>query len=109
MSYQVLYPILLDLLDGNPFRDSADLQVAGNSAPVLGDGGLQAPAAMQHLAGVLTDTWTLLLDCRLHLEISSQLFGYLFFFINASLFNSLMERGTNVLVPTEYICWLVQR
>uniref|UniRef100_A0A3Q3W3Z8 Uncharacterized protein n=1 Tax=Mola mola TaxID=94237 RepID=A0A3Q3W3Z8_MOLML len=44
--------------------------------------------------GILTNTWTLLSDCQLHPEISSQLVGYLFFFINASLFNSLMERGS---------------
>lgn len=104
MSYQVLYTILLDLLDGNPFSESADLQLTGDSAPALGNSGLQVPAEMQHLVGVLTDTWRLLSDCQLHLEISSQLVGYLFFFINASLFNSLMERGTSVLVPTEYIC-----
>uniref|UniRef100_A0A3Q3N7Q2 Uncharacterized protein n=1 Tax=Labrus bergylta TaxID=56723 RepID=A0A3Q3N7Q2_9LABR len=42
---------------------------------------------------VLTETWKLLSDCQLHAEISSQLIGYLFYFINASLFNSLMERG----------------
>lgn len=42
---------------------------------------------------VLTESWTLLSDCQVHVEISSQLIGYLFYFINASLFNSLMERG----------------
>lgn len=104
MSYQVLYPILPDLLDGNPFRESPDLQVTGESARVLGSGGLQVPAEMEHLVEVLTDAWRLLSDCQLHPEISSQLVGYLFFFINASLFNSLMERGSSASVPTEYIC-----
>lgn len=103
MSYQVLYTILPDLLDGNPFSESLDLQVAGESARVLGSGGLQVPAEMQHLVEVLTNAWRLLSDCQLHPEISSQLVGYLFFFINASLFNSLMERGTSVSVPRVYL------
>lgn len=42
---------------------------------------------------VLDKTWELLTDCQLHPEICSQLIGYLFYFINASLVNSLMERG----------------
>lgn len=99
MSYQVLYPILPDLLDCNPFRENPGLQVTGESARVLGNGGLQVPGEIQHLVEVLTDTWRLLSDCQLHPEISSQLIGYLFYFINASLFNSLMERGTSASVP----------
>lgn len=98
MFYQVLYPILPDLLDCNPFRESPDLQVTDESARVLGSGGLQVPCEIQHLVEVLTNTWRLLSDCQLHPEISSQLIGYLFYFINASLFNSLMERGTNASV-----------
>ncbi len=98
MSYQVLYPILPDLLDCNPFRKCPDLQVTVESVRVLGVVGLQVPDEMQHLVEVLTDTWSLLSDCQLHPEISSQLVGYLFYFINASLFNSLMERGTSLSV-----------
>uniref|UniRef100_A0A8C2WFV4 Si:ch211-176g6.2 n=1 Tax=Cyclopterus lumpus TaxID=8103 RepID=A0A8C2WFV4_CYCLU len=86
LSHQFLYPILPALLDCNPFRESAR---------VPGSGGLQVPGEIQHLADVLTETWRLLRDCQLHPEISSQLVGYLFYFINASLFNSLMERGTS--------------
>uniref|UniRef100_A0A671VJ27 Si:ch211-176g6.2 n=1 Tax=Sparus aurata TaxID=8175 RepID=A0A671VJ27_SPAAU len=77
---KVLYPILPDLLDCNPFRESPDLRMTRGS--------------IQHLVEVLTDTRRLLSDCQLHPEISSQLMGYLFYFINASLFNSLMERGS---------------
>lgn len=93
-SHKVLYPVLPGLLDCDPFRESPDLQVPGESAPVLGSGALQVPGEIQHLVDVLSDTWRLLCDCQLHPEISSQLIGYLFYFINASLFNSLMERGT---------------
>ncbi|XP_029311731.1 ras-associating and dilute domain-containing protein [Cottoperca gobio] len=91
---KVLYPVLPGLLDCNPFRESPHLQVTGESAQVPGSAGLQVPGEIQHLMDVLTDTWRLLSDCQLHPEISSQLIGYLFYFINASLFNSLMERGS---------------
>ncbi|XP_035527695.1 ras-interacting protein 1 [Morone saxatilis] len=89
---KVLYPILPGLLDCNPFRESPE--VTGESDRVLGSGGLQVPGEIRHLVEVLTDKWRLLSDCQLHPEIASQLIGYLFYFINASLFNSLMERGS---------------
>lgn len=76
---QFLYPVLPALLDCNPFSG--------------GPGGLQVPAAVQQVLLVLTRTWKLLSDCRVHPEISSQLMGYMFYFISASLFNSFMERG----------------
>uniref|UniRef100_A0A3B3CAF0 Si:ch211-176g6.2 n=1 Tax=Oryzias melastigma TaxID=30732 RepID=A0A3B3CAF0_ORYME len=75
-----LYPVLPALLDCNPFSG--------------GPGGLQVPAAVQQVLLVLTRTWKLLSDCRVHPEISSQLMGYMFYFISASLFNSFMERGS---------------
>uniref|UniRef100_A0A3Q3KQR6 Ras-associating and dilute domain-containing protein-like n=1 Tax=Mastacembelus armatus TaxID=205130 RepID=A0A3Q3KQR6_9TELE len=85
---KVLYPILPGLLDCNPFREGCGPQMNAKS------GALHVPGEMQQVVEVLTETWRLLLDCQLHLEISSQLIGYLFYFINASLFNSLMERGS---------------
>ncbi|XP_045923885.1 ras-associating and dilute domain-containing protein [Micropterus dolomieu] len=91
---KVLYPVLPGLLDCNPFRESADVQVNGESARVLDSSGLQIPGEIQHLVEVLTETRRLLSDFQVHPEISSQLIGYLFYFINASLFNSLMERGS---------------
>uniref|UniRef100_A0A674P9P6 Si:ch211-176g6.2 n=1 Tax=Takifugu rubripes TaxID=31033 RepID=A0A674P9P6_TAKRU len=51
-------------------------------------------ANIRCIVDILSDTWRLLSDCQLHQEISSQLIGYLLFFINASLFNSLMEKGS---------------
>ncbi|KAM3592333.1 uncharacterized protein V6R79_016753 [Siganus canaliculatus] len=91
---KILYPILPDLLDCNPFRESPDLQIAGEGAGPPGCNGLHVPGEVQKLVEVLTDTWRTLSDCQLHPEISSQLIGYLLYFINASLFNSLMERGS---------------
>ncbi|KAI3365407.1 hypothetical protein L3Q82_010491 [Scortum barcoo] len=100
---KVLYPILPGLLDCNPFREGAELRVTGSSSRVQGSGGLQVPGEIQNLVEVLTETRRLLSDCQLHPEICSQLIGYLFYFINASLFNSLMERGTSALVSTSSV------
>ncbi|XP_028991053.1 ras-associating and dilute domain-containing protein-like [Betta splendens] len=76
---KILYPVLPGLLDCNPFRQSADPRVAGE---------------VRAIVSVLADTWSLLSDAQLHPDIASQLVGYLFYFINASVFNSLMERGS---------------
>lgn len=94
--HQVLYPILPDVLDCNPFRESPTPQTNGDASLALGSGGLQVPADIQCVVDILANTWRLLTDCQLHQEISSQLIGYLLFFINASLFNCLMEKGTSV-------------
>ncbi|XP_038160250.1 ras-associating and dilute domain-containing protein isoform X1 [Cyprinodon tularosa] len=79
---KLLYPVLPSILDCNPFRESP------------GDGGIHIPVEIRQVVEVLNDSWRLLLDCQVHPEVSSQLVGYLFYFINASLFNSLMERGS---------------
>lgn len=76
--------------------ENSDLSTASESAQVLGSGGLQVPGEIQQVVEVLTECLTLVSDCQVHPEISSQLISYLFYFINASLFNSLMERGTLV-------------
>uniref|UniRef100_A0A3Q3JH48 Uncharacterized protein n=1 Tax=Monopterus albus TaxID=43700 RepID=A0A3Q3JH48_MONAL len=90
---KVLHPILPSFLDCCPFRESPDPPTTGMSAQVIGSRGLGVPGEIQQAVEVLTETWRLLSDCQLHPEISSQLIGYLFYFINASLFNLLMERG----------------
>ncbi|KAM4623638.1 ras-associating and dilute domain-containing protein-like [Polymixia lowei] len=89
---KVLYPILPGVLDRNPFRESADTETPGRSARVPGSRGL--PGEMGQVLEVLTETGRLLSESQVHPEISSQLLTYLFYFINASLFNSLMERGS---------------
>lgn len=76
------------------------MQLNGESGPVPGSSELQVPVEVQRVLEVLNHVWTLLSECQLHPEVSSQLIGYLFFFVNASLFNSLMERGTSVTVPS---------
>ncbi|XP_014916080.1 ras-associating and dilute domain-containing protein-like [Poecilia latipinna] len=84
-----LYTVLPSLLDCNPFRESA-----GDCGRGLGGSGMHVPMEISQVVEVLDESWRLLLDCQVHPEVSSQLIGYLFYFINASLFNSLMERGS---------------
>ncbi|XP_029977259.1 ras-associating and dilute domain-containing protein-like isoform X2 [Sphaeramia orbicularis] len=76
---KALYPTLPGLLDCNLFRENPELELSGG---------------IKQMVEVLTETWRLLLDSQLHPEISSQLIAYLFYFINASLFNLLMDRGS---------------
>lgn len=75
---QSMYSALSGLLDGNPFSES---------------GQLRAPTGLGGILEVLKETLKLLTAFQVHADISLQLCAYLFFFINASLFNALMERG----------------
>uniref|UniRef100_A0A3B3YWW9 Uncharacterized protein n=1 Tax=Poecilia mexicana TaxID=48701 RepID=A0A3B3YWW9_9TELE len=74
-----MYPALGGLLDGNPFSE---------------DGQLRLPVSLSKILQVLKEALELLSAFQVHPDISLQLCAYLFFFINASLFNSLMERGS---------------
>lgn len=73
-----MYPALPGLLDGNPFSES---------------GQLRPPDGLSGVLDVLKETLNLLQAFQVHPDISLQLCAYLLFFINASLFNALMERG----------------
>nr|XP_057918481.1 ras-associating and dilute domain-containing protein isoform X2 [Doryrhamphus excisus] len=88
---KVLYPILPAFLDCNPFEEDPD---PGEGASVPHRSRLRFPDEIQQIVAVLNETQRLLSDYQLHPEISTQLIGYLFYFINASLFNLLMERGS---------------
>ncbi|KAL7857061.1 hypothetical protein SRHO_G00159600 [Serrasalmus rhombeus] len=76
---KLLYPVLPGLLDSNPFSENGQVQIPDDVGSVL---------------AILTRTLHLVKDFHMHPEISLQLFTYLFFFINAFLFNLLMERGS---------------
>ncbi|KAJ8413728.1 hypothetical protein AAFF_G00082350 [Aldrovandia affinis] len=76
---KTLYSALPGLLDSNPFSENGQLLV---------------PEGVSSILDVLKQTLQLLNSCQVHTEIASQLFAYLFFFTNASLFNALMERGS---------------
>ncbi|XP_036394808.1 ras-associating and dilute domain-containing protein [Megalops cyprinoides] len=76
---KTLYTVLPGLLDCNPFSESGQLLV---------------PEGVSAILDILKQTLQLLNSFQVHAEIASQLFAYLFFFTNASLFNALMERGS---------------
>lgn len=75
---QSMYPVLPGLLEGNPFSE---------------DGQLRLPDGLGAVLEVLKETLTLAKAFQVHPDISLQLCAYLFFFINASMFNALMDRG----------------
>lgn len=105
LSNQFLHPILPGLLDCNPFRESPPDLWGSGDCQVPDSNGLQVTGEIWQVVDVLNESWRLLLDCQVHLEVSSQLLGYLFYFINASLFNSLMERGTNMEPSSVHSTW----
>ncbi|XP_033944801.1 ras-associating and dilute domain-containing protein-like [Pseudochaenichthys georgianus] len=74
-----MYSALPGLLDGNPFSVSGQLRV---------------PDGLGSILEVLKEALKILTAFQVHPDISLQLCAYLFFFINASLFNALMERGS---------------
>lgn len=78
LSPQSMYSALPGLLDGNPFSESGQLRV---------------PDGLNGVLEVLKEALKLLTAFQVHPDIALQLCAYLFFFINASLFNALMERG----------------
>ncbi|XP_077482759.1 ras-associating and dilute domain-containing protein isoform X1 [Stigmatopora argus] len=91
---KVLYPSLPGFLDCNPFKEGLEGHSPTDES-ILPEHSkeLTAPDGVQQVLEILSQTQNLLLDCQLHPEISTQLNAFLFYFINASLFNLLMERG----------------
>ncbi|XP_048847314.1 ras-interacting protein 1-like [Brienomyrus brachyistius] len=73
-----LYSTLFGLLDSSPFSEN---------------GQLQTPKAVLDTVAVFRDAMRTFSTCGVHRDIATQLFAYLFFFTNASIFNTLMERG----------------
>ncbi|XP_077414805.1 ras-associating and dilute domain-containing protein-like isoform X2 [Vanacampus margaritifer] len=76
-----MYSALPAILDGNPFSESGHLRV---------------PDGLSGILEVLKEALQLFTSFQVHADICLQLCAYLFFFINASLFNALMERGSEV-------------
>nr|XP_057904402.1 ras-associating and dilute domain-containing protein-like isoform X2 [Doryrhamphus excisus] len=76
-----MYSALPALLDGNPFSESGHLRV---------------PDGLSSILDLLQEALRLFSGFQVHPDIRLQLCAYLFFFINASLFNTLMERGSVV-------------
>uniref|UniRef100_A0A7N4NGI5 Dilute domain-containing protein n=1 Tax=Sarcophilus harrisii TaxID=9305 RepID=A0A7N4NGI5_SARHA len=83
---KTLYSTLPALLDSNPFTAGAELPGPGAELAAM-------PPGLRPTLEVFQTALELTRQCELHPDLVSQTFGYLFFFSNASLLNSLMERG----------------
>ncbi|KAJ8364011.1 hypothetical protein SKAU_G00128420 [Synaphobranchus kaupii] len=80
-----LYVVLPGLLDCNPFQgDNSDPCWRGAGPP---------PDPVRKVLQVLQTAQDLLQQYEVHHEIQSQMFAYLFFFSNVSLFNQLLDKG----------------
>ncbi|KAM9769171.1 ras-associating and dilute domain-containing protein isoform 1-T2 [Menidia menidia] len=81
---KALYVVLPGLLDCNPFP-------ADNSEPCWK--GVGFPEPVRRVLQVFQSAQELLQGYQVHPEIQAQMFAYLFFFSNVSLFNQLMDKG----------------
>ncbi|XP_066496790.1 LOW QUALITY PROTEIN: ras-associating and dilute domain-containing protein [Tiliqua scincoides] len=82
-----LYVSLPALLECNPFQSEGR------------DGWLSSPPVPEEVRKVVLiyqATLDLLHQYEVHLEVTSQMFAYLFFFSNTLLFNQLMEKGCSL-------------
>ncbi|XP_034043610.1 ras-associating and dilute domain-containing protein isoform X1 [Thalassophryne amazonica] len=81
---KALYVVLPGLLDCNPFP-------VDNSEPCWK--GVGFPEPIRRVLQVFQSAQELLQGYQVHTEIQAQMFAYLFFFSNVSLFNQLMDKG----------------
>ncbi|XP_029102635.1 ras-associating and dilute domain-containing protein [Scleropages formosus] len=79
-----LYVALPGMLDCNPFQGENNDGCWRRSAP---------PEPVRKVLQVFQTTQDLLHQYEVHPEIQSQMFAYLFFFSNVSLFNQLLDKG----------------
>uniref|UniRef100_A0A3Q3DWN7 Ras association and DIL domains n=1 Tax=Hippocampus comes TaxID=109280 RepID=A0A3Q3DWN7_HIPCM len=82
---KALYVVLPGLLDCNPFP-------VDSSEPCW-KGGVGFPEPVRRVLQVFQSAQELLRAFQVHPEIQAQMFAYLFFFSNVSLFNQLMDKG----------------
>ncbi|XP_045567250.1 ras-associating and dilute domain-containing protein isoform X4 [Salmo salar] len=80
-----LYVVLPGLLDCNPFP-------VDSSEPCW-RGGTGFPEPVRRVLQVFQCSQELLQGYQVHSEVQAQMFSYLFFFSNVSLFNQLMDKG----------------
>ncbi|XP_077462222.1 ras-associating and dilute domain-containing protein isoform X3 [Stigmatopora argus] len=82
---KALYVVLPGLLDCNPFPM--------DSSEPCWKGGAGFPEPVRRVLQVFQSTQELLQGYQVHPEIQAQMFAYLFFFSNVSLFNQLVDKG----------------
>ena len=84
---QVLYIALPSIIDTNPFLDETEGASNGSAAEK------NVHPSVANIPKIFQKILDAANEFQVHPQIVNQLFAYLFFFSNASLFNSLMERG----------------
>lgn len=90
---QTLYVVLPGLLDCNPFGAEPSSEQCRRAVGVCVCAVCVMPEAVRRVVSVLQTTADLLQQYQVHSEIQSQMFAYLFFFTNVSLFNQLIDKG----------------
>ncbi|XP_076879296.1 ras-associating and dilute domain-containing protein isoform X3 [Brachyhypopomus gauderio] len=93
-----LYVVLPALLDCNPLGPSSSAETAEMSACRRAVGACACsvcvmPVPVRRVVSILQTTADLLRQCHIHAEVQNQMFAYLFFFVNVSLFNLLIDKG----------------
>lgn len=90
---KTLYVVLPGLLDCNPFGTEPSSEQCRRAAGVCVCAVCVMPEAVRRVVSVFQTTSDLLQQYQVHSEIQSQMFAYLFFFTNVSLFNQLIDKG----------------
>lgn len=102
---QTLYSLLPTLLDTNPFSSEEKEKEKGGARDGTNGGGDEGheegdvtslPPTVAGLVEVYRCSLELSREACLSPPLTSQTFGYLFFFTNTSLLNTLLERGSIV-------------
>uniref|UniRef100_A0A671MLX4 Ras-associating and dilute domain-containing protein n=1 Tax=Sinocyclocheilus anshuiensis TaxID=1608454 RepID=A0A671MLX4_9TELE len=88
-----LYVALPGLLDCNPFGTESSSEQCRRAVGVCVCAVCVMPEAVRRVVSVFQTTSDLLQQYQVHSEIQSQMFAYLFFFTNVSLFNQLIDKG----------------
>ncbi|XP_055062071.2 ras-associating and dilute domain-containing protein isoform X4 [Misgurnus anguillicaudatus] len=90
---KTLYVVLPGLLDCNPFGAEPSSEQCRRAVGVCVCNVCVMPEAVRRVVSVFQTTADLLQQYQVHSEIQSQMFAYLFFFTNVSLFNQLIDKG----------------
>ncbi|XP_016359376.1 ras-associating and dilute domain-containing protein isoform X2 [Sinocyclocheilus anshuiensis] len=90
---KTLYVVLPGLLDCNPFGTESASEQCRRAVGVCVCAVCVMPEAVRRVVSVFQTSSDLLQQYQVHSEIQSQMFAYLFFFTNVSLFNQLIDKG----------------
>ncbi len=104
-SFQTMYVVLPGLLDCNPFGTESASEQCRRAVGVCVCAVCVMPEAVRRVVSVFQTTSDLLQQYQVHSEIQSQMFAYLFFFTNVSLFNQLIDKGLFKL--SDLLCFCV--